>query len=102
MITWPQLLSVGGALLPFAAMLVAIGVYRERISAMEKAITALGSVLTTAKDDLSKAQAASARDQGRRIGNLESFTGLTADGVPVARMGMGDMSGRVRGSNDER
>lgn len=87
MITWPQLLSVGAGLLPFAAVLVAIGMYRERLTSLRADL-----------DALKVTQAASARDQGRRIGNLESFTGLTADGVPVERMG--GMSGRNRGGDD--
>ena len=89
MITWVQLLSVGGALLPFAAVLVAIGMYRERLTSLRADF-----------DTLKATQAASARDQGRRIGNLESFTGLTADGVPVERMGGGNFTGRVRARNE--
>lgn len=100
MITWPQLLGVAGALLPFAFVLLAIGAYREKLRAMEAAFGALKTDLATAKVDLARVQAASAKDQGRRIGNLESFTGLTADGVPVQRMG-GGMSGRVRGNEGD-
>lgn len=84
MITWQQLLMG----IPIVGLILGVGRLLERISA-----------LRTDLNDHKATQAASAKDQGRRIGNLESFTGLTADGVPVERMG-GGMSGRVRGSDD--
>jgi hypothetical protein len=82
-ITWQQLIMG----IPILGLVLAVGRLLERISAMRLDL-----------DDHKKAQAASAKDQGRRIGNLESFTGLTADGVPVVRMQ--EFSGRVRGGDD--
>jgi hypothetical protein len=78
-ITWQQLLTF----IPLAGLILAVGRLLERISAMR-----------TDLDNHKKAQATSAKDQGRRIGNLESYVGLTADGVPVQQMG--GFSGRVR------
>ncbi len=72
MITWQQLLMI----LPIAGLILATGRLLERIGSLRADL-----------DAHKKAQAASARDQGRRIGNLESFTGLTADGIPVERLG---------------
>jgi hypothetical protein len=86
MITWQQLLTF----IPIAGLILAVGRLLERISAMR-----------TDLDNHKKAQTTSAKDQGRRIGNLESYVGLTADGIPVERMG--GFSGRVRtpeGEND--
>lgn len=101
MITWQQLISVGGALLPFAAVLVAIGMYRERLTSLRADFDALRTAHRADVDALRAEHAASAKDQGRRVGNLESFTGLTADGVPVERMG-GGLSGRIRGTDGDR
>lgn len=36
--------------------------------------------------ELSKRHDDSARGQGRRVGNIESYLGLNADGVPVERL----------------
>ena len=41
MITWWQLVSMGAALLPFAAVLVAIGMYRERLTSLRADFEAL-------------------------------------------------------------
>lgn len=94
MITWQQLLAVLGVGIPLGGLLVGlllrVGRLLERIDAQGKDLTAHKEV-----------QAKSAREQGRRIGNLESFAGLTADGVPVERMG-GGLSGRIRGTDGER
>lgn len=87
MITWQQLVTIAGLGIPIVGLILGVGRLLERISAMGKDL-----------DAHKLAQAASAKDQGRRIGNLESFTGLTADGVPVDRMG-GGMSGRIRETN---
>ncbi|HXU23054.1 MAG TPA: hypothetical protein VN697_03380 [Tepidiformaceae bacterium] len=87
MITWGQLALGIGLFLPIAGLILAVGRLLERIDALRTDVTSLRTTTS-----------ASAIAQGRRIGNLESYVGLTADGIPVERMG--DFSGRVRGSND--
>ena len=78
MITWGQLAQF----LPLAVVLISVGAVLERIRALRLAV-----------DKLSDAFAASAKDQGRRIGNIESYLGLNADGIPVERIG--GFSGRI-------
>ena len=85
MITWQQLLMG----IPIVGLILGVGRLLERIGALRVDL-----------DAHKKVQAASAKDQGRRIGNLESFTGLTADGVPVQRMHEG-YTGRVRTNHEE-
>ena len=86
MITWQQLANF----LPLAAVLISTGMMLERISALRAAVKELRSALH-----------ASAESQGRRIGNLESYLGLNADGIPVERIG--GLTGRHRlpGGDDD-
>jgi len=79
MITWAQLAQF----IPIAAVLVTTGMMLERIRSLRVAV-----------DKLADAFATSAKDQGRRIGNVESYLGLNADGIPVERLQ--EFSGRVR------
>ena len=95
----PALISVGSAiLLTLLGVVFQAGMLRQQIAGI---LTALEAHRTEAKTQHAELRAdfkASAKDQGRRIGNLESFIGLTADGVPVQQMG--GYSGRVRGPGE--
>ncbi len=85
----PALISVGaGILVTLLGVVFQAGMLREQLKG-------LAAALETLRTDFK----ASAKDQGRRMGNVETYLGLTADGVPVERMQ--EMSGRVRGRNDE-
>ena len=80
MITWQQLVQF----LPLAVVVFAAGAVTQRLRAVEKSV-----------DKLDDSLKRSAESQGKRIGNLESYLGLNADGIPVEQLR--DFSGRVRG-----
>jgi hypothetical protein len=98
----PALISVGAMLLGgIIGLVFQAGMLREQLKAVRVALDAHRTEAKTQHAELRADFKASARDQGRRIGNLESYVGLTADGMPVERMG--GFSGRVRtpeGEND--
>ena len=79
MITWQQLANF----LPLLIVVFSAGAVTQRLRAVEKAAEKIA-------DALSKSAVA----QGRRIGNIESYLGLNADGVPVERLS--GYTGRVR------
>ena len=95
----PALIGVGGTLLlAIVGVVFQAGALGEQLKALR---VALETHRTEAKAQHAELRAdfkASARDQGRRIGNLESYIGLTADGVPVQQLG--GFSGRVRGPGE--
>lgn len=80
MITWGALAQY----LPLIVVVFMAGAVMQRLRAVEKSI-----------EKLDKSFVDSAKSQGKRIGNVESYLGLNADGIPVERLG-GGFSGRVR------
>jgi hypothetical protein len=91
----PALIGVGGTLLlAIVGVVFQAGALGEQLKALRVALEAHRTEAKTQHAELRADFKASARDQGRRIGNLESYIGLTADGIPVERMG--GFSGRVR------
>ena len=84
----PALVGVGATLLlAIVGVVFQAGALREQVAALRVSV-----------DNLAKALTRSAESQGRRIGNLESYLGLNADGIPVDRLG--GFSGRVRAPGD--
>ena len=97
----PALVGVGATLLLFIVGVVfQAGALREQLAGLQTALDAHRKESKERHDELRADFKASAKDQGRRVGNVESYIGLTADGIPVERMG--GFSGRVRvpGDND--
>ena len=95
----PALIGVGGTLLlAIVGVVFQAGALGEQLKALRVALEAHRTEAKAQHAELRADFKASARDQGRRIGNLESFIGLTADGVPVQQMG--GYSGRVRGPGE--
>jgi hypothetical protein len=91
----PALISVGaGILVALLGVVFQAGMLREQLKGVLGAMETLRKDIKEQSAEMRAEYRASAKDQGRRVGNVESYIGLTADGIPVERIG--DFSGRVR------